>query len=101
MNNLTKRDLYNAKNASAKLEKGLEFVLVAVGSYADKDKDGNEVNVTVLKAEDGTIYTTISNTIYESIDMLEDILTDEGQVTINVITKKSAGGREYFQLVIK
>lgn len=98
---LTKRDLYNAKNASAKLEKGLEFVLTAVGSYPDKDKDGNEVNVTVLKAEDGTVYTTISNTIFESLDMLTDILTDEGKVTINVTTKKSAGGREYFQLIVK
>ena len=98
---LTKRDLYNAKNASAKLEKGLEFVLTAVGSYPDKDKDGNEVNVTVLKAEDGTVYTTISNTIFESLDMLTDILSDEGKVTINVTTKKSAGGREYFQLIVK
>lgn len=98
---LTKRDLYNAKNASAKLEKGLEFVLTAVGSYPDKDKDGNEVNVTVLKAEDGTVYTTISNTIYESLDALTDILADEGKVTINVTTKKSAGGREYFQLIVK
>lgn len=98
---LTKRDLYNAKNASAKLEKGLEFVLTAVGSYPDKDKDGNEVNVTVLKAEDGTVYTTISNIIFESLDMLTDILTDEGKLTINVTTKKSAGGREYFQLIVK
>lgn len=98
---LTKRDLYNAKNASTKLEKGLEFTLVAVGSYPDADKDGNAVNVTVLKADDGTVYTTISNTIYESLDMLSDILADEEKVTINVTTKKSASGREYFQLVIK
>lgn len=98
---LTKRDLYNAKNGSNKLENGLEITLVGVGKYTDTNTNGEQVEVTVLKAENGDIYTTISNTIGASIEMLSDILADEGKADVVVKTKKSTSGRDYFQLVLK
>lgn len=98
---LTKRDMYNAKNGSNKLENGLEITLVGVGKYTDTNTNGEEVEVTVLKAENGDIYTTISNTVGASIEMLSDILADEGKADVIVKTKKSASGRDYFQLVLK
>lgn len=99
-NELTRRDYFNAKNASHKIENGLELQLVAVGSYEDTDKDGKPVNVSVLKTESGEIYTTISATIADSLDDLSDIISDEGYINVKVITKKSAAGREFFQLEI-
>lgn len=98
---LTKRDLFNAKNASNKIENGLTLVLVAVGSYNDTDKDGKPVKVSVLKTESGEIYTTISATISESLDDLSDIIEDEGKATVDVVTRKSSAGREFFQLAIR
>ena len=98
---LTKRDLYNAKNGSNKLENGLEITLVGVGKYTDTNTNGEQVEVTVLKADNGDIYTTISNTIGASIDMLSDIIADDGKADVIVKTKKSASGRDYFQLVLK
>lgn len=98
---LTKRDLFNAKNASNKIENGLTLELVAVGSYEDTDKDGKPVTVSVLKTESGEIYTTISATISDSLDDLSDIIADEGKVTVDVVTRKSSAGREFFQLAIK
>ena len=101
MMTLTKRDLFNAKNASNKIENGLTLVLVAVGTYSDTDKDGKPVNVSVLKTEGGEIYTTISATISDSLDDLSDIIEDEGKVTVDVVTRKSSAGREFFQLAIR
>lgn len=35
---LTKKELFNAKASSQKIEKGLQIDVVNVGSYADTDK---------------------------------------------------------------
>lgn len=45
---LSKKELFNAKSSSQKIEKGLQIDVVNVGSYADTDKDGNAVTVSVL-----------------------------------------------------
>lgn len=97
---MTKRDLYNAKNAGQKIEEGMTIDVVAVGTFADKDKDGHDVTVVALSSKSGEIYTTISGTIANSIDLLEDIINDEKEVTVKVIKNKSNGGREFYQLQI-
>ena len=95
---LSKKELFNAKSASVKIEKGLQIDVVNVGSYADTDKDGNPVTVSVLVNADGTVYSSISKTISDTIDMLEDIIADEGHALVEVTENTSNNGRKFYQL---
>lgn len=97
---LTKKELFNAKNAGNKIEKGMVIDVVSTGSFPDTDKDGNDVTVTALKDKNGDIYTTISATINSSLGLLEEILSEEGFVTVKVLQQKSNNGREFFMLQI-
>lgn len=99
---MNKVDLFNARNCSEKVEGGMEISVVDVGSFRDIDKDGHEVTVSVLKAEDGSIYCSISATIAKSLDDLTDIIADNGGkgVKVKVIESKSQNGRDFFQLKI-
>lgn len=96
---LTKKDLFNAKNASKQLEDGLMLKVLAVATMEDKDKDGKSVDVGVLKTEDG-IYSTISATVINSLDMLSDIIADDGEVDVVVRVGKSKSDRDFFMLEI-
>lgn len=97
---LSKIDLFNAKNAGTPIEAGLVMTVTSVGSFADKDKDGHDVSVSVLKCEDGSVYTTISGTVANSIEMLDEILKENGKVKIKVNQGTSNSGREFYQLQI-
>ena len=99
---LSKKELFNARSASEKLEAGLEIPVVNVGTYPDKDKDGNDVTVSVLVSEDGTVYAAISSTVAESIPALDELLEEAKaageSVTVEVIKNRSNNGREFIQL---
>lgn len=97
---MTKVELFNAKSCGQKMEKDMIIEVKSVGTYEDTDKDGNPVKATALVATDGTVYTAISATINESLDMLDDILQDNGTVTVKVIENVSNSGREFKQLMI-
>lgn len=97
---LSKKELFNAKASGNKIEKGLQIDVVNVGSYDDTDKDGNPVNVSVLVDENGLVYTSISKTINETLDMLEDIISDDGHVIVEVCENTSNSGRNFYQLMI-
>lgn len=97
---LTKKALFNAKNAGQKVEDGMIIEVANVGTFADKDKDGHDVTVSVLESKDGEVFTSISATIAQSIDMLDDILSDEGTVKVKVVQNTSNNGREFYQLQI-
>ena len=95
---LSKKELFNAKSSSQKIEKGLQIDIVNVGSYGDTDKDGNPVTVSVLVNADGTVYSSISKTVNDTLDMLEDIISDDGHVLVEVIESTSNNGRKFYQL---
>lgn len=97
---LSKKELFNAKASAQKIEKGLEIDVVNVGEYADTDKDGNAVKVTVLVDKDGAVYTSISKTVNETLEMLEDIISDEGHALIEVCENTSNNGRKFYQLMV-
>lgn len=97
---LSKKELFNAKASSHKIEKGLQIDVVNVGSYDDTDKDGNTVAVSVLVDKDGVVFTSISKTINETLEMLEDIILDEGHALIEVCENTSNSGRKFYQLMI-
>lgn len=97
---LSKKELFNAKASSHKIEKGLQIDVVNVGSYPDTDKDEKSVMVSVLVDKDGTVFTSISKTVNETLDMLEDIIADEGHAEIEVVENTSNNGRKFYQLMI-
>lgn len=97
---LSKKELFNAKASSQKIEKGLQIDVVNVGSYADTDKDGNPVTVTVLVDKDGAVFTSISKTINESMDMLEDIISSDGHALIEICENTSNSGRKFYQMMM-
>lgn len=97
---LSKKELFNAKASAQKIEKGLQIDVVNVGSYADTDKDGNPVAVSVLVDKDGVVFTSISKTVNETIDMLEEIISEDGHALIEVCENTSNTGRKFYQLMI-
>lgn len=97
---LSKKELFNAKASGQKIEKGLQIDVVNVGTYADTDKDGNPVNVSVLVDENGTAFTSISKTVNETLDMLEDIISDDGHALVEVCENTSNSGRKFYQLML-
>ena len=101
MANLTKKELFNARNNGVSIANGLEIEVVGVGTFPDTDKDGNAVNVTALKTASGEIYTTISATIFDCVDMLDEIIAEEKKAIIVVHEKESKNGRKFLQLEIK
>lgn len=96
---LSKKELFNAKASSQKLEKGLQIDVTNVGEYADTDKDGAPVTVSVLVDKEGTVFTSISKTVYETLHMLEDIISDDGHVLVEVCENTSNSGRKFYQLM--
>ena len=96
---LSKKDLFNAKNSSKQLEDGLMLKVLAVATMPDVDKDGKDIKVGVLKTEDG-IYSTISATVINSLDALSDIIADDGEVDVAVRVGQSKSGRDFFMLEI-
>lgn len=97
---LSKKELFNAKASSRKIEKGLQIDVVNVGSYDDTDKDGNPVTVSVLVDKDGVVYASVSKTVNDVLDMLDDILIEEGHVLIEVCENTSNSGRKFYQLMM-
>lgn len=97
---LTKKELFNAKASGQKIEKGLQIDVVNVGSYADTAKDGSPVEVSVLVDKNGTVFTSISKTVNETLDMLEDIISDDGHAVVEVCENTSNSGRKFYQLMI-
>lgn len=97
---LSKKELFNAKASGQKIEKGLQIDVVNVGSYADTDKDGDQVEVSVLVDKNGSVFTSISKTVNEVLDMLEDIISDDGHAVVEVCENTSNSGRKFYQLML-
>lgn len=95
---LSKKELFNAKASSQKIEKGLQIDVVNVGSYSDTDRDGNPVTVSVLVDKDGEVFTSISNTVNGTLNLLDDIISDDGHALIEVCENTSNTGRKFYQL---
>lgn len=97
---MTKKQLFNAKNAGLKIEKGMQIEVINTGSFADVDKDGHDVTVVALETPNGDIYTTISGTIAKSLSLLDEVLEEEGSVVVKVNEAESNNGRSFFTLQI-
>lgn len=91
----TGKDVFNSA-AALKLSdfKDSEISVTDVYVVEKPDKDGAEVVSACLKAADGTIYATISQSIITQIHGLAELLP----CTVRVVGKKSNKDREYFML---
>ena len=97
---MTKKDLFNAKNSAHKMEKDLMITVVDCDSFKDVTKDGIEVDVSVLKSENGEMFSSISKTVHQSLSMLKEILEEDEKVDVMVRESKSANGRDFLHLEI-
>lgn len=97
----TAKDEFNATGAIP--IKMVKNTVIRVTDIMVKDKlpdeDGKVDTVGYLKAEDGTLYVTISGTIIEQMLALMEMLDEPQDVLI--ATKTSNGGREFFILELQ
>lgn len=97
---LSKKELFNAKSSSSAIKPNMEIDVKNVGSYSDTDKDGNPVNVSVLVDVNGVVYSCISATVFQSLDLLDDFIADDGHAVVRVKESTSNNGRKFYQLQI-
>ena len=62
--------------------------------------ESRQLTVSVLVDKDGAVFTSISKTVNDMLDMLEDIISDDGHALIEVCENTSNSGREFYQLMI-
>jgi hypothetical protein len=99
--------VFNAQNGASKsmkdLDSGTIIESVGVLTYEDTvDSYGKpqEVTITVIFAEDGTSYASVSDTVAKASDKLITFLAATGleKVKIQIIKEKSKGGNEFLNL---
>ena len=102
--NFGARDVFNITGAET-LDSVKGSVIKVVGAALGLDVShdtGEEVSTGYLKAQDGSIYSTISPTAQQSIEALIDIFEAESDavIDIKVNTRKSNAGREFIVLTM-
>ena len=101
MEEITAKDMFNAATARP-LKSAIGQALTIVGVWVCERPDLNgEVQIVAnLKADDNTIYGTISETVIRSVLALPEMLEAEGSVTINVEERPGKGGRSYLVITL-
>lgn len=107
--NMTKRDLFNAQNASRDVkeainaDKTLHVIGCAIVEGAGTDKQGNPCDVGYIATTDG-VYGFISNIMLGALESFAEILEEDiqsGQETqIKFFAGKSKSGSEYYNFEI-
>lgn len=97
-NNFTAKDRFNSATATP-IKEAKGDTLTITDAMVTENSD-NQV-VGYMKVDDGTIYATISATIIDQLIPLIDILNSDGEQDIQIVTKTSNGGREYFMLELQ
>lgn len=93
---MTKKEMFNARNAAKAIEDGLNIDVKDVDFYKDVTKDGQECEVTVFLTVDGTCYSTISSQIAKCRDDLLDIIADDGHVVVGFRQFTSKNNRDFY-----
>ena len=94
--NFTAKDMFNAATAMP-LKSAVGSIIKVVGIWVTERPDLNgEVQVVAnLKADDGTIYGTISDTVIRSVVALPEMLEESGEIAIKPEFRQGTKGREY------
>ena len=101
---LSKRDIVKAtlSTETAKNHVGEKMKVVGIDVIEKVDSETGEITkICAIKREDGSFITAISSTLIESVDVISDLIADEGFVELYIKTGESNSGREYltFDLV--
>lgn len=91
----TSKDLFNASASTPikeVVDKEIEVCAICVADRLTGDTVG------YIKATDGTIYATISETVIDQLSPLADMVESGERPTIKTIARQSNGGRTYYQL---
>lgn len=99
--NMTKKDLFNAKNASLNIKEYLGEKLTITGC-AIMPEDDKEIGYFV--AEDIGVFGVSSETLIKSIEDLPDLLADaadSGEPTVIIVNAaESKSGKTYYTMQI-
>lgn len=97
----TAKDMFNAATAMP-LKSAVGQILNIVGIWVTErpNLDGEVQVVANLKAEDGTIYGTISDTVVRSVIALPEMLEESGSIAIKPEFRQGTKGREYLIITL-
>lgn len=103
----SKKDIINAKNNSLSLQDIKEPISV-VDTHVELNKEVEIVkgqpmvcNVTYLKGKDGKIYCTVSDSVCDSVDDINDLISDEGECVVQAVKRKTKDGtRDFISLQV-
>lgn len=90
-NGFTSKDLFNVGSATPLKE--VEGKTIEVKDVCVKENAEGQL-VGYIKADDGTVYATISHTVVEQVKTLAEMLPAK----VTVISKRSNAGRNYLML---
>ena len=100
-NNFTAKDMFNAATAKPlKSAIGQTLNIVAIWVTERPDLDGAVKTVANLKADDGSIYGTISDTVIRSAMALPEMIEESGSVAIRVEERPGTKGRNYLVVTL-
>lgn len=93
---MTKKEMFNARNASKPIEDGLNIDVKDVDYYKDVTKDGVDCEVTVFLTVDGACYSTISSQVARCREDLKEIITEDGHVVVGFRQYTSKNNRDFY-----
>lgn len=103
-NDFTKRDVVNSRAGKPlqDFEKSMTITnITAIATCKDVDEETGEIkNVGIFRTADMVYYTTISETVFDTLDDVIEILDEENEISVRVDKRKSNSGRDFLTLVV-
>jgi hypothetical protein len=93
---MTKKDIFNARNASLNVKDYIDEPLNITGCAVAED---NGKTVGYIVAKDIGVFGFTSDTIIKSLDELAEFI-EEGETIVRVKANESKSGKTYYTLVI-
>ena len=103
LRNFSKKDELNSIGATSLQEIAGQIINISGIAIDERpDRDGVARDVGLIKTSDGTIYSTISDTVIRGLWSISDYMEDEGldSVDIRVNQKEAKSGRNFLILQI-
>lgn len=103
-NNFGKKDFINARNGfslqDCEANAVLHIVKAAIILGPDNEAEDDTRQVAILMDGEGVTYTSISETVLDSMSDVCELIDEEGAQDIKLFKRKSKGGRDFLTLSI-
>lgn len=93
---MSKKDIFNAKNASLNVKDYIDEPLTITGCAVAED---NGKKVGYIVAKDIGVFGFTSETIIDSLDELAEFI-EEGETIVKVRANESKSGKTYYTIII-